>query len=101
MRHLLPRMAADLRHARQVRIGWRYLSGRYTAYREADTDEVASLRAARIADEADLLIWHLDRSWLAQRWNPGAATRLRDTSNYWRFQARRWAVMARQEANVR
>ncbi|MGI5153474.1 hypothetical protein ACQEVC_45345 [Plantactinospora sp. CA-294935] len=95
--NLLRVVADDLRHARQVWDGYGHLIRRYAEYRDTHSDLIAGLRADRIADETDLLLWHLDRSRLARVCARHSVTRLRETSAYWRFQARRWYACAGQE----
>ncbi|WP_043688492.1 hypothetical protein, partial [Streptomyces xylophagus] len=60
--HLRP-VLDDLRHARQVMAGYQHLTRLTRSYVTADPAVVdLGLRAGWIADEADLLRWHLERS---------------------------------------
>lgn len=87
--NLLRRLADDLRHLGQVYEGWDHLIDAEDVYQKTDDDALLPLRADRIADEADLVLWHLDRS-RAARWivSPSTAVQLHEEATRWRQCAR-------------
>lgn len=83
--NLLRVVADDLRHLGQVYDGYSHLISAETAYVDTDDPALLPLRADRVADEADLVLWHLERSRTA-RWIVSGVTpdTLRADVAHWR-----------------
>jgi hypothetical protein len=83
--NLLRVVADDLRHLGQVYDGYAHLIDAEVAYVETDEPDLLPLRADRIADEAALVLWHLERS-RAARWVVSGVTpdTLRADVTHWR-----------------
>ena len=86
---LLHRLADDLHHLGQVYEGWSHLIDAETAFVETDDPALLPLRADRIADEAGLVLWHLERSRTARALLSRTTTvDLHEEAAHWRQCAR-------------